>query len=204
MDRIGILGGTFNPIHIGHIELAKAALEECKLDKVLIMPSGISYLKKDQNIPSGDIRLDICRSAIEEYSYFELSDYEVIRDGNTYTCDTLNGLKNIYPNSELFFIIGADSLFYIDKWVNPEIIFRCATIICSKRGYDYTDEQMVERVNFLKNKFLGRIVLLDSEITDISSTRIREMIRNGENKDSICNFIPEKEYETILKYNLYI
>ena len=102
--KIGIMGGTFNPIHNGHIALAKAAYEYCNLDEVWFMPSGISYQKNRSEIVTGEHRLKMTELAIEEYPYFSCSDAEVRREGNTYTADTLRLLCDRYPEYAFFFI----------------------------------------------------------------------------------------------------
>ena len=129
--KIGIMGGTFNPIHNGHIALAQKAYEDLKLDKVLFMPSGTSYLK--QNVLSAKHRVEMVRRAILPYSYFELSLIEVNRAGNTYTYETLQQLKCENPNIEYYFIIGADSLFNIDGWKCPERLLKTCTILAAYR-----------------------------------------------------------------------
>ena len=100
MKKIGIMGGTFNPIHNGHVALAQAAYEFCQLDEVWFMPSGCSYMKSKDNVVAGEERLEMTRLAIEGISYFKCSDLEVKRAGNTYTAETLEILNELYP--ELF------------------------------------------------------------------------------------------------------
>jgi len=221
LSNIGILGGTFNPIHIGHIELAKYAYLEAKLDKVFIMPSGVSYLKKEQEIPNGKIRYEICQNAIDGYfcnnkddyyfsaqnykNYFSVSDIEINRTGNTYTYETLIELNKRYPNDELFFIIGADSLYYIDKWVNADNIFKLCTIVAAKRGSDTEsdDEKMNIVANKLRKEYNAKILLLNHYITDISSTKIRQMFYDNIGKAEILKYIPEKEYDYIIENGIY-
>ena len=93
--RIGILGGTFNPIHFGHLIIAEQAYDQFALDKVLIMPSGVSYLKKDQKIPDGSLRFQMASLALEDNPHFEASDMEIKREGNTYTADTIDELRKM-------------------------------------------------------------------------------------------------------------
>ena len=132
-SKIGILGGTFNPIHLGHLVLAQNALEWCNLDKVLIIPSGISYLKDPRIIASAFDRIKMVELSIKTNNKFELSTIETDRSGNSYTFETLNMLEEIYKGSELYYIIGADTLFSIEKWVRPEVIFEKTKIICARR-----------------------------------------------------------------------
>ena len=123
--KIGILGGTFNPIHIGHLLLAEQAYEEYHLDQILFMPSGVSYFKDCQmSILSGKMRSDMVSLAIQGNSHFAMSDMEIKRSGNTYTCDTMLELRQEYSEDTLFyFIIGADTLYSMKKWKDVQIVF---------------------------------------------------------------------------------
>ena len=122
MTKIGIMGGTFDPIHLGHLALAEKAFQFIPLDFVLFIPTGISYRKKD--VTDAVHRKNMCELAIRNTPYFYLSEIEINKKGNTYTYETLQDLKRQYENSELFFIIGADSLFSIETWKCPDLIFQ--------------------------------------------------------------------------------
>ena len=108
--RTGIIGGTFDPIHEGHILIAKEAMSECKLDRVVFMPTGNSYMK--ENVSPAIHRLNMLKVALKNYPEFEISDIEIKRKGNTYTCETIKYLKETIDD-ELFFIIGSDTLYSI-------------------------------------------------------------------------------------------
>ena len=132
--KIGIMGGTFNPIHNGHIIIAQKAYALVPLDKVLFMPSGTSYMKK--NVLETSKRIAMVDLAISSYPNFALSTLETDRTGNTYTSETLEILTKLEPDSQYYFIIGADSLFQIESWRKPEKIFALSTLICAVReGY---------------------------------------------------------------------
>jgi nicotinate-nucleotide adenylyltransferase len=174
-NKIGIMGGTFDPIHYGHITLANEAYKSLCLDKVLFIPSGRSYMKN--NVLDAQKRVAMVELAIKDYSQFEISLIEVNKKGNSYTCETLQDLKAMNPNDEFYFIIGADSLFQIEKWYNPEKIFELAKIICTVREeYD---------INIIKQKgdelsTLGaEIIYLDIPKIEISSTEIRALVKRG-------------------------
>lgn len=196
-NKIGIMGGTFNPIHNGHIILAQTAYNQVGLDKILFMPSGNSYMKN--NVLDVKHRVNMTRLAIEPYSNFELSLIEVNRQGNTYTCDTLEELKNNNPENEYYFIMGADSLFQIETWRCPEKIFNLCTLICSIRD-EHDKIAIYQKGKMLEDKFGAEIIYLDMPKIDISSTDIRNAIAD---KKSISDEVPYTVEEYIQKERLY-
>lgn len=203
MTKIGILGGTFNPIHNGHIELGRAAVNELNLDRLLVMPSGVSYLKRDMNVLTGEHRYNMCALAIKDEPYFEISDLELKRSGNTYTYETLLELKTDMPDNELYFIIGADSLFYIENWVKADIIFQNCTLCCANRGNNSSTDELEKCKNYLVEKYDAKIELLNSSITDISSTKIRTMVNESYDEKEITQYIPFSVYQYIMDNKLY-
>ncbi|MDO4189535.1 MAG: nicotinate-nucleotide adenylyltransferase [Lachnospiraceae bacterium] len=201
MAKIGFLGGTFNPIHNGHLYLADNAYKQLKLNKVLIVPSGISYLKQDIDILSKDIRSDMTKIAISDYPYFEFSDIEIKREGNTYTYETLLELRKEYSNDTIYFIIGADTLNNMESWKCPDIIFANCHIAVMVR--DTTDKNEISKIcMFYEEKYNANTVILDVEKTDVSSTEIRRLIRNG-CYDQVKNMLPEKVLKYIEDNHLY-
>ncbi len=129
MQHIGILGGTFNPIHLGHLIIAEQAYSQFDLDKVLVMPSGISYFKDGQGVLPAKVRLEMTECAVKDNDHLEVSDVEVRRPGNTYTSDTLIELHKEYSDARLYFIIGADTLYDLDSWHEPATIFSNCVIL---------------------------------------------------------------------------
>ena len=166
--KICIFGGTFDPVHEGHIHIAKNALSEFKLDKVIFMPSGNSYMKKD--VSPAIHRYNMLKLALEEYPEFELSDIEIKREGYTYTKDTIEEFKANHPDDELFFLIGSDTLFMIEKWYEPEYLFHNLHFLVADRN----DEEMNKKSEELKDKFNAKIDFLCCDFLDISSSEIRE------------------------------
>ena len=135
--RLGIFGGTFDPIHIGHLVVAQVALEEAQLDQVLFMPAGVNPLKAGRRITAGEHRLAMVRLAIAGHPQFAVSDWELRREGLSFTVDTLEHLRAEHPEDELFFIIGADNLHILPKWRSVERIVELATILAVTRpGFD--------------------------------------------------------------------
>lgn len=177
--KIGILGGTFNPIHIGHLILAQNALDFCKLSEVIFVPTGCSYLKDQRLILPKNERLTMVKLAIEDNPMFSFSTVETDLEGNTYTCETLERLKIQYPEDELCFIIGADTLYSIDTWKNPDKIFSLCSIIAAPRDNHSVDD-LNKQIKYLEDRFAAKIYLLNSENIDISSSTIRNKIANNE------------------------
>lgn len=190
-SRIGILGGTFNPIHNGHIRLALCAVDELSLDKVLIMPSGKSYFKNQDEIVNTLHRVNMVNLAIEDYPKLILDDMETKREGNSYTYETLEILSNKYITDDLYYIIGADTLFSIETWRMPQTIFNLSTIVTCKRNNHSQEELEIQR-DHLISEFGARIVLLDCPEYDISSTQIRNNIRQGLSlKNLVCSNVEQ-------------
>ena len=200
MKKTGILGGTFNPVHLGHLAIGRAAYEEYGLDRVLFMPTAISYLKDQKDILSADDRMTIVSLAIENEAGFELSDYEVVKGGNTYTYETLEYFRKTDPEEELFFITGADTLFSIDTWRKPERIFELAHLLVAVRD-EHSEKEYDDRILYLKERFSADIGLLSCKRMDISSSFIRKRIKEG---GDVSEFLPKRVCEYIREKKLYI
>ena len=197
MAKIGIMGGTFNPVHFGHLKMAKSALEQHSLDKVLFIPSGISYMKQD--VLDAKHRFYMVQLAIKEEPLFEISDIEVNRAGNSYTCDTLSSLYALYPDDSFYLIMGADSIFQIECWKNPEQIFSLATILVTVRD-DYGLYDVQSKIGELEDKYNGRIHVFTMDPVDISSTVIRNKAKRNEPIDGM---VPDVVKHYINDYHLY-
>ncbi len=193
------MGGTFNPIHQGHLILAEEARNYCKLDKILFIPSGHSYMKNANEIADSHTRLIMTGLAIEDNKYFELSSIETEREGASYTYETLAILKNNHPECDFYFILGADNLFSIEKWRQPEDIFNSCKLVATVRG-DKNIEDIQKKAEELSQKYHAEVILLPSRNIEISSTEIRK--RLGEGK-SIRYLVPEKIYHYIQSNKLY-
>ena len=178
MRRIGIMGGTFNPIHNGHLAIADKAREQFALDEILFMPCGEPYMKAAQKVEAARIRAEMTALAIQEEPYFILSMIEIEHSGNTYTYETLERLKQENPNTEYYFILGADSLFQITKWAKPERIFANCRLLAAVRD-DKTVADMETQIGRLKEEYQAVIFLLKIDCMDISSSQIRRKVADG-------------------------
>lgn len=203
MNKIGIMGGTFNPIHIGHLILAQWGLEEVPLDEIWLIPTGISYRKLSDELVSGQERLHMVKLAIQGNERFRCLDMEVRREGYTYSYETLEQLKGMYPKNDFFFIVGSDCLFSIENWKFPERIFNCCTLAAAVRG-DTTLEAMKEKKRQLEMKFMpnerDKILLLPFMNMSVSSTLIRERIRDGK---SVKYLVPDNVLEYMMQKGFY-
>lgn len=197
--KIGIMGGTFNPVHYGHLLLAEQAREELLLDEILFMPSGNSYMKDQNEILDGEDRAAMIALAIEGHPNFRLSRMELDRKGPTYTADTLLELKERFPQNTYYFIMGADSLLMLENWKNPDVILQNAVIVVAVRGTGNTEKTKLISMH-LENTYGANVQVLSPRFVDISSTEIRQRIRDGK---SIRYLLPEHVQKYIFKNHLY-
>ncbi len=201
MSKIGIMGGSFNPIHMGHLMLAECAREEMQLSEVWFVPTGCSYMKQNGSAACGPIsveRLEMTRLAISENPYFRCLDIEVKREGNTYTYVTLQELKKQYPEHDFYFIFGTDCLYGIEHWKEPGQIFASCEIIAALRS-DFAEDKMQDKIKELRDKYDARIHFMPFREIELSSTDIRERVCLGKSirymvPDSVISYIEEKGF----------
>lgn len=198
MKKYGIMGGTFNPIHLAHLYIAYEAKEQLNLDKVIFMPAGNPPHKKN-TIIDAKFRYEMVRKAIEGYEGFEINSYEIEKNGYSYTYETLQYLKKQEDNIEVFFIAGADSLMAIEKWSNTDLVLNNCTFVAFNRG-EYNKSILEEQKYKLEKKYDAKIVILNVTDIDISSSMIRERIANGKRVDF---FLPEEVKKYISENKLY-
>lgn len=199
IKKTGIMGGTFNPIHMGHLLLAESARESFGLDEIVFIPNGCSYMKKDSEVADKQVRYEMTRLAIEDNPAFSISDIEIKREGNSYTCDTLIQLKEQEPETEFYFIVGADSLFSMEKWKNPEIIFQNCTILAAVRD-DKDTEALRAQIVCLEDKFHAEVRLICMPPIAVSSTDIRNRLKQ---ERSVRYMVPDAVISYIYKHSLY-
>lgn len=200
MAEIGIMGGTFDPIHNGHLLLGKQAYEEYGLDEVWFMPSGKPPHKSDHRVTEVGERCEMVRLAIAEYPYFVFSDFEVKRSGNTYTAQTLRLLNEAYPQHHFYFIIGADSLYEIEKWYHPQEVMEQTTLLVAGREYEGAPRTLEDQVDYLCGKYRASIRLLHCDEVDISSAQLREMEGRGRR---LYKYVPKPVEQYIMARGLY-
>ncbi len=199
MKKTGILGGTFNPIHTGHLILAERSFEEFGLERVIFMPTGYSYMKDKADILSGEERLNMVRLAVSDNPHFTFSDMEIRREGATHTADTLRELTSAEPDTLFYYIVGADTLYNMENWIEPEVIFSKCVVLAAIRD-DVDSSALMTKAQSLKERFNARIEILTTSCTDISSSMIRERLRKHQ---SVRYYLPEAVREYILEKWLY-
>lgn len=192
MRKAGIFGGTFDPVHLGHLITAQSVLEQRHLDKIIFMPCYVSPHKTGNTTSSPLHRMNMVKLAIEKYASFTLSDYEINKEGVSYTIDTITYLRKSYDEIEL--IIGYDSLVNFESWKEPDKLVELAKLIVMKRNN--TGSSTKEKAN----RFFNNAILVDTPVIDISSTLIRDRIKNGLPVDFL---LPEKVLKYINDNNLY-
>ncbi len=190
--KIGILGGTFDPIHIGHLVLAEQVKEKLKLNQVIFIPCFSPPHKRGRKLSPAKDRFQMTRLALEDNPSFSVSDIELKRRGLSYTIDTLRQLKNLYPDSDIYFLTGSDVLNEIYTWKDPEKIYKLVKVVIAKRpGFDEFDSE---------NHFAKRSLIVRITGVDVSSSQIREKVKKGQ---SIKYLVPFKVEEYIKKRKLY-
>ena len=201
--NIGILGGTFDPVHIGHLHIARAAADEYALDRVWLMPAGDPYFKSDKHVTPPWLRLRMAEAAAEDDSIFECCTEEIEDRAATHTAETLTRLCSKYPEHRFFFILGLDSLFQLHKWYRPDIILKKATILCASRDsadYDETFSAIRNRLCELCSDNKPDIRLIHTPELNISSTDIRNKAAAGED---ISPYVPGSVRRIIDEFGLY-
>lgn len=198
--RVGILGGTFDPIHNGHLKLAECALDAARLAEVWIMPNRVPPHKENITGTRHTMeRVDMIRLAIEDRPELRFFGIELEMDGPSYTYRTIEELNRQYAGTDFFFIIGADSLFEFEKWYKPERIASGCTLLVAKRK-DQRLPDFEQQIDMLKSRFGAVIVTIPMDTIDISSQMIRYKRVEGE---SISQYVPPKVEKYISENHMY-
>ena len=198
--KIGILGGTFDPVHNGHIKEAEAVRSQLDLAKVVFVPAGQPWLKSDSPVSPAEHRVEMVRLAIADYPGFELSLVEINRPGPSYTVDTIKELRDkLGTGNELFFILGWDSLAQLPHWKEPtRLIELCRLVAVPRPGYKLPELKPLET---LIPGLSPRLILLDKPEIDVSATQIRRRVAEGL---SIRDMVPTPVADYIKQHQLYV
>ena len=184
MSKIGVLGGTFDPIHNGHVALGLAAMEEVELDKLIVMPAHIQPFKQHKKIAQDVHRLAMAQLAFKGREGVEVSDYELTKGDISYSYDTMAYLKTLYPYDELYFVMGTDSFLKVDRWYKGESLLEEFSFIVSSRP-GYPEKVLEAKIRFLEEDY---------------GTEIREAALFGE---SISHLVPKPVEDYIYENGLY-
>lgn len=191
--RIGIFGGTFDPVHNAHMIIAQYAKEQYNIDRLIFMPGGNPPHKK--NVTDKKIRYEMTRRAVGDN--FEISDFEVDREEYSYSLLTLQAFKAKYPKDDIYFIVGEDSLDDIQKWYKPEEILKLCTMLVFPRK---NPGELCKKIEYTKDVIGGKIFAIDAPVFGISSTQIRNRIKEGK---SVEYMLPPEVAEYIKENELY-
>ena len=197
--KIGLLGGSFDPIHQGHLNIAEHARVEFDLDEIWFIPAGHSPNKDESKMTSAELRTEMVALAIADYPYFKLSRIEVDAAETSYTYLTLTKLTKQYPNTQFYFIMGADSLDYLEQWFHPEIICQKAIILVAVRD-DMDTLQIEQKILSLGKLFEAEIYPIQGGRTDISSTTLRRQINDYKEKPQL---LPDSVWKYICEQGIY-
>jgi nicotinate-nucleotide adenylyltransferase len=197
MADLGVLGGTFNPPHIGHLVMVGEALNQLGLDRVMLMPVARPPHKEAPEDPGADVRLELCRLAAEGDERIEVSDLEIRRGGASYTVDTLRALHESVPEHALTFIVGGDMAYSLPSWREPEAILDLARLAVAERE-EIRREHIAERLEPLHAG--DQVVFFDMPRLDLSSSAIRARVASGR---PIRYLVPDPVAEAIEARDLY-
>lgn len=197
--KIGIFGGTFDPVHLGHVALAEDACNQVGLKEVIMIPARIQPFKQDKHTASGHDRLRMLALEAEWNDRITVSSYELDNDSVSYTYLTLRAMQERYPDAEIYFICGADSLLKIHTWMNAEELLTSYSYIIGARP-GYKDKEIEEQKKYLEEKYGTEIIRIDNKQLDISSTEIRERLAKGQNIDDL---VSPKVERYIKEHDLY-
>lgn len=196
--RIGIYGGSFDPVHNGHINAARNFMEELSLDKIIIVPAYCSPFKKGLAVTPSQHRLNMCNIAFGNTEGFEVSDVEILRADEGYMSDTVAQIREQYPDAELFLLLGSDQLLIFQKWHAWSKITDEATVAAAARTWD--DDAAMEAAAAVLRSYGAEVIIVPIDVKELSSTDVREAVRRG---DDISAMVPPGVAEYIWDNYLY-
>ena len=194
--RVGIYGGTFSPVHNGHVAAARAFMEQMWLDILYVIPTGVTPHKDMKGDATARDRLEMCRLAFSDMEGVIVSDLEMRREGKSYTVDTLRQLYD--PANRLFFLMGTDMLLTLDHWREPEEIFRlCYPVYIRREADAELDATIIEKITSYRERFGKTVPRIVAPAIELSSSRVREAVAAGEPIDdmvpaAVAHYIREK------------
>lgn len=198
--KIGIMGGTFNPIHNGHLIIAEQARQEYQLDLVLFIPAGVPPHKRQDSILDSSLRSEMIQLAIQSNPHFQLDTREVDSQEISYTYLTLGSLSEQYPDAKLYFIMGEDSIYAVSSWRRPQDIFTLATILVATRNDSSNISRMESQICKITKQYSCSLELIHSPSVMISSSDIRSRVANNQ---SIRYLVPDSVAQYINDHDLY-
>jgi nicotinate-nucleotide adenylyltransferase len=200
MKKIGVLGGSFDPVHLGHLSLAKDALVQGALDQVILMPVHLQPFKLGTRLSLDKDRLSMLHEAVKDSPGLTVSDWEMKRKGVSYTYLTLRSLKKQYPDAKIYFITGTDTFLKINIWKNAEELIEENNFIVGHRP-GYRDKELLERVSELRQIYETDINVINNTRLDISATEIRKIVKCG---GTISKLVPPGVERYIKTHGLYL
>jgi nicotinate-nucleotide adenylyltransferase len=199
LKRKAIFGGTFDPIHKGHLDIASITLKKLHLDSVIFMPSGNPPFKQNINVTDSSIRYELIKLAIQDEENFSLSPYEINKTGISFTYETLEHFRKEEKDTKWFFLIGSDCFLEIEKWERSDIVIGEGNLVVfNRQGYNKEDVKL-EKLR-LESKYKREIIFIDNNVLDISSKEIREQINA---KLETSNYLTSSVLNRIKELKLY-
>lgn len=193
---IAIFGGTFNPPHSGHRRLLEAVTQAVQLDEVFVIPDRLPPHKQAEQLASGKDRLEMCRLAFSGIPNVTVSSWELEREGKSYSYYTVRHFRELYPDHELYFIMGSDMLMIFDRWYRAQELIQMCTPLCISRCAEDTGLCREKARSF------GKAVFVEAEPLEISSTAVREQLRNGQYSE-LSEYLDDKVIDYIREHQLY-
>ncbi len=197
MEKIGVFGGTFNPIHNGHLFLAEHYINALKLERLLVIPTKQPPHKQTPDLLSADCRLRLCKQAFAGIKQAQVSDMEIVRSGKSYTVDTVRELKQTFSDSVLYLLVGSDMFLTFREWKDWQEILS-NVVLCTAARNPGEMKRLQACAREMKDR--GEVMVFDFPVFPVSSTQIRKALKAGQNCSGL---LPESVYQTILQENLY-
>ncbi len=197
--RIGVLGGSFDPVHIGHVALGEAAINEAYLNRLIVMPARVQPFKQDIQTADNDHRRNMLELAFAGNEKAEVSDYELTQPGISYTVRTLEHLREDHPHDEIFFVCGTDSFLEIESWYMGDEILKSFSLAVSVRP-GYREEELNRKISEYEERYKTHIISIKTAMPPVSSTMVREKIRKGLPVDDM---VPAEVERYITENGLY-